>query len=175
MDLLRLGDSFLNTEELVDIKKLHLLAKPFKKEVRVLEGSCHVCRPQQGLGACKCLWSIRNDRKNKTLAEHFLNIWAPFSQRTLSPGQGTELMAGGRRHPQQRHGLRVAACCLAVLPTSLSSDQGRNSSTGPTSRFSQSSAANKNTEYDAVILGLAVKSYTHHPFNAACQRASIFW
>lgn len=33
-------------------------------------------------------------------------------------------MAGGRRRPQQRHGLRVAAWCLAVLPTSLSSDQG---------------------------------------------------
>lgn len=68
------GGSFLNIEKLVDTKKLHLLAKPFKEGVRVLEGSCHVCRPQQGLSACKCLWSIKNGRINKTLTKHFFKI-----------------------------------------------------------------------------------------------------
>lgn len=69
------GGSCLNIEKLVDTKKLHLLAKPFKEGVRVLEGLCHVCRPQQGLGACKCLWSIKkNGRINKTLTKHFFKI-----------------------------------------------------------------------------------------------------
>lgn len=76
MDLLWLGGSFLNIEKLVDTVKLHLLAKPLAEGVRVLEGLCHVCRPQQGLGACPCLWPIRNGRKRKTLTEHFFTIQA---------------------------------------------------------------------------------------------------
>lgn len=66
------GGSFLNIEKLVDTVKLQLLAEG----VRVLEGLCHVCGPQQGLGACPCLWPIRNGRERKTLAEHFFRIHA---------------------------------------------------------------------------------------------------
>lgn len=62
------GGSFLNIKKLVDTKKLHLLAKPFKEAVRVLEGACHVCRPQRGLGACKCLWSLKKKRQDKQSA-----------------------------------------------------------------------------------------------------------
>lgn len=60
----------------MDTVKLHLLAKPLAEAVRVLEGLCRVCGLQQGLGACPCLWPIRNGRKRKTLAEHSFTIQA---------------------------------------------------------------------------------------------------
>lgn len=60
----------------MDTVKLHLLAKPLAEGVRVLEGLCHVCGPQQGLGARPCLWAIRNGRKRRRLAEHFFTIQA---------------------------------------------------------------------------------------------------
>lgn len=65
------GGFCLNREKLVDTAKLHLVAKPLVDGVCVLGGLCHVCRLQQGLGACLCLWPIRNSRKRKPLAEHF--------------------------------------------------------------------------------------------------------
>lgn len=64
------GGSFLNIKKLVDTKKLHLLAKPFKEAVRVLEGACHVCRPQRGPGACKCLWSLKKKKRQDKQSAH---------------------------------------------------------------------------------------------------------
>lgn len=59
------------------IVKLHLLAKALTGgAARVLEGLCHVCGLQQGLGACPCLWPIRNGRSRKTLLKHFFTIQA---------------------------------------------------------------------------------------------------
>lgn len=77
MDLLWLGGFCLNIEKLVDAVELLLVAKPHMEGVRVLEGLCHVCRLQQGLGASLCLWPIRNGRKRKPLAEHFFPLQAP--------------------------------------------------------------------------------------------------
>lgn len=77
MDLLWLGGFCLNIEKLVDTVELQLVAKPCVEGVRVLEGLCHVCRLQQGLGACLCLWPIRNGRKRKPLAEQFFPLQAP--------------------------------------------------------------------------------------------------
>lgn len=71
------GGFCLNIEKLVDTAKLHLVAEPLVEGVRVLEGLCHVCGLQQGLGACLCLWPIRNGRKRKPLAEHFFPVQAP--------------------------------------------------------------------------------------------------
>lgn len=77
MDLLWLGASFLNIEKLVATVKMHLLANALMGgAVRVLEGLCHVCGLQQGLGACPCLWPIRNGRSRETLSEHFFTIQA---------------------------------------------------------------------------------------------------
>lgn len=77
MDPLWLGGFCLNTEKLVDGVELHLVVEPLMEGVCVLEGLCHVCRLQQGLGACLCLWPIRNGRKRKPLAEHFFPMQAP--------------------------------------------------------------------------------------------------
>lgn len=56
--------------------KLHLLAKPLVEGLCVLKGLCHVSGPQQGLGACPCLWLIRSGSKRKALVEHFFAVQA---------------------------------------------------------------------------------------------------
>lgn len=79
MEPVVVGGFCLNIEKLVDTVELQLVATPHIEGVCVLEGLCHVCRLQQGLGACLCLWPIRNGRKRKPLAGHLFPLQVPSS------------------------------------------------------------------------------------------------